>query len=294
LNLTSAQFVNFMERLARTWVENDTPMSLAHFTEDAVYIEPPDLQRYRGHNELRLFFNNLTLGTTMTWHNLWFDESTQCGAGEYSFSLGGWAGEANHGVAIVEMRDGLIATWREYQRRGPVSFESFTGVGSREVSEVKEPMPDLGAGMGQLFSNERLQRGVQKLRAYLEKIPAVSEVATSDANEPEWWLKFSIDIDSPIAWHVVQELGHILNYISMNERLPTLFMPVSPPPYINGGPEDFLSWVIEARGPGVDAGEICRVLEERLPVPVDEIDAWLDQDADDDEYEDEVEDEDDE
>src|SRR5215218_7112162 len=161
-----------MERLARTWTDNDTPMSLAHFTEDAVYIEPPDLQRYKGHNELRLFFNNLTLGTTMTWHNLWFDEATQRGAGEYSFSLDGWASEANHGVAVVEMRDGLIATWREYQRRGPLSFESFTGVAS---SELIEPMPDIGAGMGPPFSNERLQRGVQKLRAYLEKIPAVSE-----------------------------------------------------------------------------------------------------------------------
>ncbi|MEO5950882.1 MAG: hypothetical protein ABIQ44_00260, partial [Chloroflexia bacterium] len=258
-----------------TWADNDTPMSLAHFTEDAVYIEPPDLQRYKGHIELRLFFNDLEVGSMMKWHNLWFDEAAQRGAGEYSFSLGGWENKANHGVAVVEMRDGKIAVWREYQRRGVASFESF--VGGDEGEKKQAAIAAIGAGMTPMLSNEKLQRGVHKLRDFLEGIPAVSEVATSDAAEHEWWVKFSIDIESPIAWHVVQELGHILNYISMDERLPTLFMPVSPPPYVNGGPGEFLSWVIEARGPGVDAWEITKVLEERLPDPIDEVNAWLEE-----------------
>jgi len=38
----------------------------------------------------------------------------------------------------------------------------------------------------------------------------------------------------------------VLNYLSLDERLSTVFMPVSPPPYLNGGVE-FLSWVIECR-----------------------------------------------
>ena len=29
----------------------------------------------------------------------------------------------------------------------------------------------------------------------------------------------------------------------LNERLPTVFMPVSPPPYANGPAREFLSWV---------------------------------------------------
>jgi hypothetical protein len=32
-----------------------------------------------------------------------------------------------------------------------------------------------------------------------------------------------------------------------DERLPTVFYPVSPSPYMNGGPQEFLSWVIEAK-----------------------------------------------
>ena len=47
-----------------------------------------------------------------------------------------------------------------------------------------------------------------------------------------WWMKFQIDITHPLAWHVVQELGHVVNYISLEERLPTVFYPVSPPPYL--------------------------------------------------------------
>lgn len=275
MSLTTAQFIVFMERLARTWADNDTPMSLAHFTEDAVYIEPPDLQGYQGHNQLRLFFNDLTPGTKMEWHNLWFNENAQCGAGEYSFSLGEWTNQANHGVAVVELRDGKIAVWREYQRKGPVEFEDFLGLSAGQKPGT--------AGSSQPLSNEQSQRGLLKLRNFLQKIPAISELETSEAGDNEWWVKFSIDIKSPIAWHVVQELGHLLNYIAVSERLPTLFMPVSPPPYLNGGPDEYLSWVIESRGPNIDAGEITRVLEGRLPNPVDEIEAWLDNEDEDDE-----------
>ena len=29
-----------------------------------------------------------------------------------------------------------------------------------------------------------------------------------------WWIKFGIDIEHPLAWGVVQELGHVLDYVS--------------------------------------------------------------------------------
>ena len=29
-----------------------------------------------------------------------------------------------------------------------------------------------------------------------------------------WWFKFQINVDHPLAWQTVQELGHVLNYIS--------------------------------------------------------------------------------
>ena len=80
------------------------------------------------------------------------------------------------------------------------------------------------------------------LKEYLAKIPSINPAMSSGIFENGcWWVKFQIDTHHELAWRVVQELGHTLNYMSLNDRLPTVFMPVSPPPYMNGGPTDFLS-----------------------------------------------------
>ena len=124
------------------------------------------------------------------------------------------------------------------------------------------------------------------LIGFLARIPAVETNDTTSrgfgAGEGEngWWVKFSIDIDHALAWHAVQELGCVLNYLSINERLPTVFKPVSPAPYLNGGPEEFLSWVIE--GKDMPPGTVAKWLEERLPKPVEDEAAWLGESDEDD------------
>ncbi len=56
-------------------------------------------------------------GDVMRFHVLAFDEEAQVGAGEYAFGSEGEA-SADHGVAVVELEDGRIRFWREYQRKG--------------------------------------------------------------------------------------------------------------------------------------------------------------------------------
>jgi hypothetical protein len=87
-------------------------------------------------------------------------------------------------------------------------------------------------------------------------------------------VKLVIDIEHPLAWRVVQELGHVLNYVTLKDRLPTVFMPVSPPPYMNGGPRDFLSWVIECEGNDFTPALCAEWLEGHLPRPVEDLDQW--------------------
>ena len=118
-------------------------------------------------------------------------------------------------------------------------------------------------------------RAFQTLEAFLTLLPGVA-TPFGHGYEPDgqWWVKFSIDIDNPLAWHVVQELGHVLNYLSVGERLPTVFKPVSPPPYLNGGPREFLSWVIECSDREFKPGSVAKWLEGRLPQPVQDIDQW--------------------
>jgi hypothetical protein len=43
---------------------------------------------------------------------------------------------------------------------------------------------------------------------------------------------------------------------------------------MNGGPEDFLSWVVEAEIAFLDPDYIREVLEGRLPRPVDDLSQW--------------------
>ncbi len=120
---------------------------------------------------------------------------------------------------------------------------------------------------------------LQPLIDFLVRVPAIELNETPSRGigagyfeNGLWWVKFRINIKHELAWQAVQELGHVLNYMSLNDRLPTVFMPVSPPPYLNGGPE-FLSWVIEATEE-CKPSMIAEYLEGRLPSPVDDLTQW--------------------
>lgn len=113
------------------------------------------------------------------------------------------------------------------------------------------------------------------LTDYLIKVPSIqSPIGTGTDEEGLWWVKFQIDIENPLAWQVVQELACVVNYLSLNECLPTIFYPVSPAPYLNGGPAEYLSWVIEAKSKDFSPESLMQWLEGRLPNPVDELSEW--------------------
>ena len=118
-----------------------------------------------------------------------------------------------------------------------------------------------------------------RLFAFLERLPAIALPAGRKSighgvfKNGNWWVKFTINTDHPLAWRHVQELGHVLNYLSLDERLPSVFMPVSPPPYMNGGVE-FLSWVIESTDSAFSPEKCVEWLEGRLPQPVDDSAQW--------------------
>jgi hypothetical protein len=119
------------------------------------------------------------------------------------------------------------------------------------------------------------ERAFKSLTDYLEKIPGiVGDIGFGSNDSGLWWVKFTIDITNNLAWNVVQELAHVLNYMSIDERLPTIFYPVSPPPYLNGGPQEFLSWVIENKDPEFRPGTAQKWLKGRLPRPVDNLEQW--------------------
>lgn len=119
----------------------------------------------------------------------------------------------------------------------------------------------------------------EKLLAFLERLPAINlpagrrSIGSGTSEDGNWWIKFALDTNHPLAWRHVQELGYVLNYVSLHEPLPTIFKPVSPPPYMNGGVE-FLSWVIESTDPSFTPDRCAEWLEGRLPRSVEDLDQW--------------------
>lgn len=122
---------------------------------------------------------------------------------------------------------------------------------------------------------------LKPLMELLQNLPAIKPgIGCGYFEDGTWWTKFQIDIEHPLAWHVVQELGHILNYISVTEPLPAVFKPVSPPVYLNGGPKEFLAWVIESTTVEFTPALCAEWLIGRLPSPIDDMEQWaLDEDA---------------
>ena len=124
---TAASFGSVMATLADAWSTQDSRRALGCFTQDALYMQPPDLQLYRGRDELERLFRGLRPGTFMKFHHLAFDPKAQVGFGEFSFGRAGDA-KADHGVVVVTLRGDRIAVWREYFQEGPSSFADFVGV----------------------------------------------------------------------------------------------------------------------------------------------------------------------
>ena len=123
--LDTEQFRALMETLAQGWSEGNAKKAADCFTADAVYVEPPDKQVYRGREQLYRFFGGgagRKQAMRMTWHHLIFDEKTQTGAGEFTFEYGGQV----HGMVIVRIRDGKIGNWREYWYESPLDWKQFT------------------------------------------------------------------------------------------------------------------------------------------------------------------------
>jgi hypothetical protein len=122
--LTSAAFRELLETVAAGWNEADARRAADCFAEDAIYLEPPDRQHYRGRQALYEFFGGDTPPPMqMRWHNVVFDELAEVGVGEYTFR----GRRQLHGIVIVKVRHGRISRWREYQYASDLDWDVFVG-----------------------------------------------------------------------------------------------------------------------------------------------------------------------
>lgn len=122
--MDSSGFADLMRTIERAWNTGDAAAAADCFTEDAVYTEPPDRQRYAGRAELfELSGGDDPPPMSMTWHNLVFDPEQQVGVGEYTFR----GRRQYHGMAIVRVVNDKIRRWREYQYESELDWAEFAG-----------------------------------------------------------------------------------------------------------------------------------------------------------------------
>ena len=114
------------------------------------------------------------------------------------------------------------------------------------------------------------------LAEYLHRVPGIRSVSKGRDSDPGWEIELELDLDDGLAWATVQELAYVLNMLSIEDRLPARFLPVSPPPYLNGGPREFLSWMIQSMRNDFSPKHCKDWLESRLPSPVQDRAEWPD------------------
>jgi hypothetical protein len=121
--MITTEFEKLMMTIAEGWNSGNAKIAVACFSEDAIYIEPPDKQLIQGRDKLYDYFGgDAGADMKLTWHNLFFNEAKQSGAGEYTFEMNG---TVHHGVAVVDIKNDLINFWREYDVAGSLSYGDF-------------------------------------------------------------------------------------------------------------------------------------------------------------------------
>jgi hypothetical protein len=131
VHLDSAGFDRLLERVAEAWRTGRPDDAVSCFASDIVYVEPGGRQAYRGLDMIRdLSGGDDPSPMDMRWHTTLFDKARQLGAGEYTFR-----GQRQfHGFVLVQVQNGRIHLWREYQYHDEGPWSEFVGDSALSVS----------------------------------------------------------------------------------------------------------------------------------------------------------------
>jgi hypothetical protein len=123
--VSRAAFEQMVNALAAARAQGSTATTTDMFAEDAVGSNLASGQIYRGRAAAaENLFASKKPGqrASLTWHHVFFDETGQIGAGEFTLD-----GDPHyHGVVLFKFENGKIARWREYRIPSSRKWEKFT------------------------------------------------------------------------------------------------------------------------------------------------------------------------
>lgn len=156
--MTSEELRALLGDLADGWRRRDHARVASRFAPDVEYADPLRY-RFTDRASLQAFFeDDGELAQQVEWHSITFDEPRQCGAVEYTYD----GTHRYHGVALFQIREGLIARWREYQH-----------VDARPFEELVAGPPSRGQADSAPTSSEEAIRAMvdRETRAWNERDP---------------------------------------------------------------------------------------------------------------------------
>ena len=119
--MRQSEFAAMLRRLADGWTGRDYETVAQHFAEDVFYSDPLNYTFHDRSSLLQFFRDDEGMPQSCRFHDLLFDEERQAGVAEYSY--GGTY--VYHGTVWIELKEGLIISWREYQHRSDQEREEF-------------------------------------------------------------------------------------------------------------------------------------------------------------------------
>lgn len=119
--MTSDEFRRMLDSLADGWARRDYVAVIEHFATDVFYCDPLRYT-FQGKSELFAFFSD-DCGMTQdcVFHRSIYDEERQAGVAEYTYT----GNHIYHGTVWIEILDGKISCWREYQHISNTKHSEF-------------------------------------------------------------------------------------------------------------------------------------------------------------------------
>jgi hypothetical protein len=122
---------------------------------------------------------------------------------------------------------------------------------------------------------KEIKHNFNKLNTLLLSIPCVKSVDCYDEMEDLWSCHIRMDLTHEIVWHLIQGIAFVINDTSITGKLPATFYPTSPPPYLNGGPYNYLHWIIRSESPEFIPDYCCEWFINRFPNNPEFNESWL-------------------
>ena len=119
--MNQTEFRSLLTLLADGWTHREYESVASRFAEDVFYSDPNNYTFRDRESLLEFFENDDGRPQFCEFHNSSWDDERQLGVAEFTY-VGTFC---YHGTAWIEIKNGKIATWREYQHISNKSWEEF-------------------------------------------------------------------------------------------------------------------------------------------------------------------------